>query len=213
MSSSEGALRQEMSELCRSLFARGYAHGSAGNVSARIGEHVLVSPTNSCLGRLDPARISKVTLAGEHVGGDKPSKEAPLHLGIYRERPDAGAVVHLHSTYATVLSCLAETNAEDAMAPVTPYLMMRVGRVPMVPYHPPGSDALAEAVRAKAGASRAVLMANHGFVVAGKSFEDTVFNAEELEENAKLLVLMRGQRLRLLSPADIATLEAKFGKG
>ncbi len=147
------------------------------------------------------------------MGGDKASKEAPLHLGIYRERPDAGAVVHLHSTYATVLSCLADTNAEDAMAPITPYLMMRVGRVPMVPYHPPGSDALAEAVRAKAGTHRAVLMANHGFVVAAKTFEDAVFNAEELEENAKLLVLTHGQRLRLLSPADIAALEAKFGKG
>jgi 3-dehydro-4-phosphotetronate decarboxylase len=209
----EGELRREMADLCRSLFERGLAHGSAGNVSACIGDHVLVSPTNSCLGRLDPARISKVMLSGEHVGGDKPSKEAPLHLGIYRERPDAGAVVHLHSTYATVLSCLAETDPDDAMAPITPYLMMRVGRVPMVPYHPPGSDALAEAVRAKAGAHRAVLMANHGFVVAGKSFEDAVFNAEELEENAKLLVLTRGQRLRLLTSADIAALEAKFGKG
>jgi len=209
----EGELRREMADLCRSLFERGLAHGSAGNVSARIGNHILVSPTNSCLGRLDPARISKVTFRGEHVGGDKPSKEAPLHLGIYRERSDAGAVVHLHSTYATVLSCLAETDPDDAMAPITPYLMMRVGRVPMVPYHPPGSDALAEAVREKAGAHRAVLMANHGFVVAGKTFEDAVFNAEELEENAKLLVLTRGQRLRFLTSADIAALEAKFGKG
>jgi ribulose-5-phosphate 4-epimerase/fuculose-1-phosphate aldolase len=209
----EGALRHEMSELCRSLFERGFAHGSAGNVSARIGEHILVSPTNSCLGRLDPARLSKITVGGAHVGGDRPSKEAPLHLGIYSARPDAGAVVHLHSTYATVLSCLAETSAEDAMAPITPYLMMRVGRVPMVPYHPPGSDALADAVRAKAGAHRAVLMANHGFVVAGKTFEDAVFNAEELEENAKLLVLTRGQPLRLLTPGDIAALEQRFGKG
>lgn len=211
--SDEDALRRQMSELCRSLFERGFAHGSAGNVSARIGAHILVSPTNSCLGRLDPARISKVALGGRHVGGDRPSKEAPLHLGIYAVRPDAGAVVHLHSTHATVLSCLAETNPDDAMAPITPYLMMRVGRVPMVPYHPPGSDSLAEAVRAKAGTHRAVLLANHGFVVAGKTFEDAVFNAEELEENAKLLVLTRGQGLRLLTPADIAALEAKFGKG
>ena len=120
--------------------------------------------------------------------------------------------MHLHSTYATVLSCLADTDPQDAMAPITPYLMMRVGRVPMVPYHPPGSDELAEAVRAMAGKNRAVLMANHGFVVAGKTFEDAVFNAEELEENAKLLVLTRGQRLRLLTSADIAALEAKFGK-
>lgn len=210
--SDETAVRREMSELCRSLFERGLAHGSAGNVSARIGEYILVSPTNSCLGRLEPDRIAKVTLGGKHVGGDRPSKEAPLHLGIYATRSDVGAVVHLHSTYATILSCLAETNPDDAMAPITPYLMMRVGRVPMVPYHPPGSDALAEAVRDKAGAHRAVLMANHGFVVAGKTFEDAVFNAEELEENAKLLVLTRGQPLRLLTPADLAALEAKFGK-
>jgi ribulose-5-phosphate 4-epimerase/fuculose-1-phosphate aldolase len=209
----EEALRREMAQLCRSLFERGYAHGSAGNVSARIGEHILVSPTNSCLGRLDPARISKVPLAGAHIGGDRPSKEASLHLGIYAVRPDVGAVVHLHSTYATVLSCLAETDVVDAMAPITPYLMMRVGRVPMVPYHPPGSGALAHAVRAKARQHRAVLMANHGFVVAGKTFEDAVFNAEELEENAKLLVLTRGHPLRLLSAADLADLEQKFGKG
>jgi L-ribulose-5-phosphate 4-epimerase len=208
----EAELRDQVVDLCRSLFERGLAHGSAGNVSARLENHVLVSPTNSCLGRLNPRQLSKVTLKGKHIAGDKPSKEAPLHLGIYRERPDAGAVVHLHSTYATVLSCLADTNAEDAMAPITPYLMMRVGRVPMVPYHLPGSDELAEAVRAKAAAHRAVLMANHGFVVAGRTFEDAVFNAEELEENAKLLVLTRGQRLRLLTPADIAALEAKFGK-
>jgi ribulose-5-phosphate 4-epimerase/fuculose-1-phosphate aldolase len=127
-------------------------------------------------------------------------------------RPDAGAIVHLHSTYATILSCLADTNAEDAMAPITPYLMMRVGRVPMVPYHPPGSDALADAVRERTVAHRAVLMSNHGFVVAGKTFEDAVFIAEELEENAKLLVLTRGQRLRHLTADDIAALEARFGK-
>jgi len=208
----EAALRQQIALLCRSLYERGLAHGSAGNVSARLGEHVLVSPTNSCLGRLDPARLSRLTLAGAHAGGDKPSKEAPLHLGIYAERPDAGAVVHLHSTCATLLSCLADTDPENALPPVTPYLMMRVGRVPMVPYHPPGSDELAAAVRARARAHRAILMANHGFVVAGRTFEDAVFNAEELEENARLLVLARGAPLRLLAAADIAALEARFGK-
>jgi ribulose-5-phosphate 4-epimerase/fuculose-1-phosphate aldolase len=195
------------------LFERGYAHGSAGNVSARIGEHVLMSPTNSCLGRLDPARLSRITLGGAHIDRDKPSKEASLHLGVYRERPDAGAVVHLHSTYATVLSCLSDTDAEDVLAPITPYLMMRVGRVPMVPYHMPGSDALATAVRAKAGVNRAVLMANHGFVVAGQTFEDAVFNAEELEESAKLLILTHGQRLRLLTPSDLTALAARFDEG
>jgi ribulose-5-phosphate 4-epimerase/fuculose-1-phosphate aldolase len=208
----ESALRRQMAELCESLFARGLAHGSAGNVSARLGDHVLVSPTNSCLGRLDPARLAKLTRAGEHVGGDKPSKEAPLHLGIYDTRADAGAVVHLHSTYATILSSLADTDPDNALPPITPYLAMRVGRVPMVPYHPPGSEALAEAVRAKAGTSRAVLMANHGFAVVGKTFEDAVFNAEELEESAKLIVLTRGQRLRPLTSHEIAELEARFGK-
>jgi 3-dehydro-4-phosphotetronate decarboxylase len=205
----ESALRAEIVELCRSLFQRGYVHGTAGNVSARIGQAVLMSPTRSSLGRLSPEALSVMTVEGAHVGGPPPTKEAALHLGIYRERRDAGAVVHLHSTFSTALSCLAQTDRDDALPPITPYLLMRVGQVPLVPYYPPGSDALAEAVRDKAREHRAVLMANHGFVVAGSTFADAVANAEEFEENAKLLMLTRGQPINLLGAADIAALHAK----
>jgi ribulose-5-phosphate 4-epimerase/fuculose-1-phosphate aldolase len=211
--SGEAELRAEIVALCRSLFERGLAHGSAGNVSARAGGNILMSPTKSSLGRLSAETLSLVTPEGRHIGGAAPTKEAALHLGIYAERPDAQAVVHLHSTYATVLSCLAETDPDDALPPLTPYLVMRVGRVPLVPYFPPGSDALAAAVREKTRSHRAVLMANHGFAVAGSSFADAVANAEELEENAKLLVLTRGQPLRLLPPEAVAALLATSREG
>ena len=207
----EIALRERMAHLSRSLFERGYAHGSAGNISARLDDGVLVSPTNSSMGRLEPERISKLSFSGVHLSGDKPSKEAGLHLGVLRARPDAGAAVHLHSIHATILSCLADTNPENALAPITPYLIMRVGRVPMVPYFMPGSQELADAVAEKALEHRAVLMANHGFVVVGRSFEDAVMNAEEFEENAKLLVMTRGLPVNLLKNADIAALKEKFG--
>ncbi len=205
-------LRETMAKLARSLFERGYSHGSAGNLSARLEDAVLVSPTNSSMGRLVPERLSKLNFDGTHLGGDAPSKEASLHLGMLRARPEAGAVVHLHSTYATILSCLAETDPEDALPPITPYLIMRVGRVPMVPYFAPGSLELADAVSEKAREHRAVLMANHGFVVTGRTFEDAVMNAEEFEENAKLLVLMRGSSVNLLSEEQISALTAKFSK-
>lgn len=205
-------LRETMAKLATSLFERGYSHGSAGNLSARLEDAVLVSPTNSSMGRLVPERLSKLNFDGTHLGGDAPSKEASLHLGMLRARPEAGAVVHLHSTYATILSCLAETDPEDALPPITPYLIMRVGRVPMVPYFAPGSLELADAVSEKAREHRAVLMANHGFVVTGRTFEDAVMNAEEFEENAKLLVLMRGSSVNLLSEKQISALTAKFSK-
>ena len=205
-------LRETMATLAKSLFERGYSHGSAGNLSARLEDSVLVSPTNSSMGRLIPERLSKVNFDGAHLGGDAPSKEASLHLGVLRAQAEAGAVVHLHSTYATILSCLANTDPEDALPPITPYLIMRVGRVPMVPYYAPGSAELADAVSEKARDHRAVLMANHGFVVTGRTFEDAVMNAEEFEENAKLLVLMRGSSVNLLSEEHISALKAKFTK-
>lgn len=208
----ETALRREITTLSRSLFERGFAHGSAGNVSARIGDRVLMSPTNSSLGRLDPERLSLVDTDGRYVSGDRPTKEAALHLGIYRQRPAARAIVHLHSTYSTLLSCLTDTDPEDAIPPITPYLVMRVGRVPMVPYFPPGSDALAAAVAARAEAHAGILMANHGFTVAAGSFEDAVNTAEEFEESAKLVVLARGAGLCPLDAGAVAALIARFGK-
>jgi 3-dehydro-4-phosphotetronate decarboxylase len=209
--SAEADIRDTMVRLSRSLFERGYAHGSAGNISARIEDGVLVSPTNSSMGRLTAETLSKLGPDGAHLSGDKPSKEAGLHLGVLAARPDAGAVVHLHSTYATLLSCLADTDPADAMPPITPYLVMRVGRVPMVPYFAPGSEALAQAVSEAAIKARAVLMANHGFVVTGRTFEDAVMNAEEFEENAKLLFLSRNAKPRLLESGQIAELMRTFG--
>jgi ribulose-5-phosphate 4-epimerase/fuculose-1-phosphate aldolase len=209
--SAEADIREAMVRLSRSLFDRGYAHGSAGNISARVEDGVLVSPTNSSMGRLTAETLSKLAPDGTHLSGGKPSKEAGLHLGVLAARPEAGAVVHLHSTYATLLSCLSDTDPADAMPPITPYLVMRVGRVPMVPYFAPGSDALAAAVSEKARDHRAVLMANHGFVVTGRSFEDAVMNAEEFEENARLLFLTRDMSRRLLDNVQLGELLRKFG--
>jgi 3-dehydro-4-phosphotetronate decarboxylase len=209
--SEEITLRETMVALSRSLFERGYAHGSAGNISARLEDGILVSPTNSSMGRLEAERLSKLGPDGAHLNGDPPSKEAGLHMGVLAARMEAGAAVHLHATFATLLSCLADTDPNDALPPITPYLVMRVGRVPMVPYFAPGSAELARAVAEKAREHRAVLMANHGFVVTGRTFEEAVMNAEEFEENAKLLVMTRGLPVNLLNQSQISTLTAKFG--
>ena len=206
----EGRLRETMAMFGQSLYARGYAHGSSGNLSARLPDGLLVSPTNSCLGRLDPARISKLDAAGNHVSGDKPSKEEFLHLAMYQERPGARGIVHLHCTHCVALACLCHEDEADVLPPITAYYVMRIGRLPLVPYYKPGDRALAEAVRAKAKQHHAVLLANHGPVVAGSSLEDAVYNAEELEETAKLFLLLEGRATRYLDAAQIAELQAAF---
>jgi len=193
-----------------SLYTRGYAHGSSGNLSARLPDGLLVTPTNSCLGRLDPARISKVDATGKHVAGDPPSKEAFLHLAMYQERPGAKGIVHLHCTHCVAVSCLCHDNADDVLPPITAYYVMRIRRLPLVPYFRPGDRALADAVREKAKKHDAVLLANHGPVVAGKSLEDAVYNAEEMEETAKLFLLLSGRATRMLDATQIADLEAHF---
>ncbi len=194
----------------RSLFERGLTVGSSGNMSVRAGDGFLVTPTNSCLGFLDAARLSKLDADWKHVSGDPPTKELPLHRAFYEGRPQAAAVVHLHSTFATALSCLADVDPEDAIAPITPYVVMRVGRVPVLPYTMPGSAEVAPHVSARAGEHAAMLLSNHGPVVAGLSLESAVFAAEELEETAKLLVLTRGLKVRHLDTAEIKALNAKF---
>ncbi len=202
----ETALRDEICRLARSLFERGLTVGSSGNLSARLPDGFLMTPTNSCLGFLDPDRLSKLDRSGAHVAGDPPTKEVPLHMAFYGARPAAGGVVHLHSTYATALSCLADTDPEDAIPPITPYVVMRVGRVPLVPYTRPGSTAAAPLIAARAAGAAAVLLANHGPVVSAKSFRDAVFAAEELEETARLVLITRGMPVRRLTPAQIAEL-------
>jgi ribulose-5-phosphate 4-epimerase/fuculose-1-phosphate aldolase len=206
----EQKLREALVERGRSLFDRGYAHGSSGNLSVRVDDGILVTPTGSSLGRLDPARIAKVDANGVHVTGDPPSKEAFLHLAMYAERPRANAIVHLHCTCAVAVSCLTHADPRNVLPPLTAYHVMRVGTLPLVPYFRPGDRALAEAVRRVAAKHRAVLLANHGPVVSGKSLDDAVDSAEELEQTAKLALLLGERPVSLLTPGEIADLETAF---
>jgi 3-dehydro-4-phosphotetronate decarboxylase len=194
----------------RSLFDRGFTVGSSGNISCRVPGGFLVTPTNSCLGRLDAARISLLDENWRYVSGDRPSKELPLHGVMYETRPETQAVVHLHSTYATALSLLPDIDAQDALPPITPYAVMRVGKLALVPYTTPGADSVIAHIRALAGKHKAVLLANHGPVVADRSLDDAVYACEELEETAKLVVITRGMNPRMLSAADVNDLVKTF---
>lgn len=206
----ESQLRDWICRHGEALYARGLAHGSSGNISARLADGILVTPTNSCLGRLDPARIAKVAGDGTHLSGDKPSKEAFLHLAMYEERAASQAIVHLHSTHCVAVSCLCHDDVDDILPPITAYYVMRVRKLPLVSYFAPGDRALAEAVRAKAGKHHAMLLANHGPVVAGTSLDDAVYTMEELEETAKLFLLLHGRSTRYLDRAQIIDLERRF---
>lgn len=208
----EHETRVLLSELAASLYARGFSVGSAGNISVRLADGYLMTPTNSSLGRLDPDRLSKLDMDFQHVGGDKPSKEVFMHRAFYQARKDAGAVVHLHSTQATAVSCLPDVNPANPIPPLTPYFVMRVGRhMPIIPYYRPGDPAMEPAIHAAAKDARAVLLANHGPVVSGRTLIDAVYAAEELEEAAKLFVLLRGQSPRLLSAEQVDDLLETFG--
>ena len=206
----ETRLRDQMAEFGRSLFQRGYGCGSSGNISVRLDDGILVTPTNSCLGLLDPERIAKVDSSGRHLAGDKPSKEAFLHLALYEERPEETAVVHLHATHSVAVSCLEGLDPENVLPPITAYYVMRIGQLPLIPYYRPGDMALAEAVRAAAKTHKAMLLANHGPVVSARSLEAAVYGAEELEETAKLFLLLGDRRYRCLDADQLAELEAAF---
>jgi ribulose-5-phosphate 4-epimerase/fuculose-1-phosphate aldolase len=207
---SEQAIRDNLVKWGKSLFERGLTAGSSGNMSARIDDGFLFTPTNSCLGFLDADRLSKLDVSGKHVSGDAPTKELPLHFGFYGQRPTARAVVHLHSTYATALSCLSDVDPADAIPPITPYVVMRVGQVPVVPYTRPGSEAVKPLIDALAARHPAVLLENHGPVVAGASLDAAVFAIEELEEAAKLAIALRGMNVRHLDASAIAELNQHF---
>jgi ribulose-5-phosphate 4-epimerase/fuculose-1-phosphate aldolase len=201
-----------LSELAASLFARGFSVGSAGNISVRLPDGYLMTPTNSSLGRLDPERLSKLDPDFRHVSGDKPSKEVFMHRAFYQARRDAGAVVHLHSTQATAVSCLPDVDRSNPIPPLTPYFVMRVGRrMPIIPYYRPGDPAMEPAIGKAAKDARAVLLANHGPVVAGRTLTDAVYAAEELEEAAKLFLMLHRQSPRLLSSAQVDDLLSTFG--
>jgi len=207
---SEATLRERICAVGRSLFERGLTAGSSGNLSARLDDGYLLTPTGSSLGALDPARLSKLDPEGRTIAGDPPSKEAFLHRALYVARPKAGAVVHLHSTHAAAVSCLDGLDPAECLPPLTPYFVMKIGRLPLVPYHRPGDPHLGEVVRGLAARSAAVLLANHGPVVSGASLDDAVNAAEELEETAKLFLLLRGQPVRALTPDQIRELAAVF---
>ncbi len=206
----ETEARQTIARLAQSLFARGYTVGSSGNISARLDDGILITPTNSCFGFLDPARISKLDSEGRHVAGDPPSKEIFLHRAFYETRKDARAVVHLHSTHATALSCLPDIDPDDCIPPLTPYVVMRVGRVKLVPYVRPGDPAMGDLIRKLDGRYAAVLLANHGPVVSGKDIESAVYASEELEETARLVLLLRGQNARRLTDNQVDDLVRVF---
>lgn len=207
----ESKLRETIAILAKSLFDRGFSVGSAGNISAAVEDGILMTPTNSCLGFLDPANISKLDRGGRHLSGDKPSKEVFLHRAFYESRPQTGAVVHLHSTFATALSCLRDVDPDDCIPPLTPYVVMRVGAVKLLPYVRPGDERTGDMIRDLGGRYGAVLLANHGPVVTGKDIVSAVHAAEELEETAKLLILLRAAPSRLLSLENVAELRAVFG--
>lgn len=211
MSSEETRTRDGIARFGDLLYRRGYAHGSTGNISARLDDgSVLVTPTNSCLGLLDPASLSRLDSSGRHLAGDPPSKESFLHLAMYAERPSARAIVHLHCTHAVALSCRCHEDPGNVLPPLTAYHVMRVGRLPLVPYHRPGDTRLAEAVRAVARDHHCVLLANHGPVVAGRTLADAVFSAEELEETARLVFLLEERPTKPLDAEQVAELHAAF---
>lgn len=206
----EQATRDTLVRLSKSLFDRGFSVGSAGNISVALPDGFLMTPTNSSLGFLDADRISKLDKNWDHVSGDKPSKEVFLHRAFYETRPQAGAVVHLHSTYATALSCLADTDPDDCVPPLTPYVVMRVGTVKLVPYTHPGDPIGGDAIRALDGKYAAILLENHGPVVSAKDLTSAVYAAEELEETAKLIVTLQNQKVKHLPAGKVAELKAKF---
>ncbi|MCA0434618.1 MAG: aldolase [Proteobacteria bacterium] len=206
----EAQARDLICEIGRSMFERRLTFGSSGNISLRIDDGWLMTPTGSSLGRLDPARLSKIDDAGKLIAGDAPTKESFLHLAMYRERPKAGAVVHLHSTHSVAVSCLDHIDHEDVLPPITAYYVMRVGKLPLVPYFAPGDQALGAAVGRVAAKHAAMLLANHGPVVSGSSLNAAVDAIEELEETARLYLLLHGRPTRYLNDEQIADLKRRF---
>lgn len=204
-------LREHMCLLAKSMFDRGLTHGSTGNISARTSDGgLLVSPTGSSFGRLDPAALSRFDAQGQHVSGGKPTKEMPLHSAFYETRARAGAVVHLHSCHAVALSMMPGINEDDFLPPLTPYGIMQLGRVKLLPFFLPGDPAMGQAVRGLAGKRSAVMLANHGPVVAGKDVEAACNAIEELEATAKLALMTHGLHPRHLAAAQIQDLVTTF---
>src|SRR3984893_16745082 len=208
----ETKLRDEICRFGRSLFERGLTPGSSGNLIFRLDDGGwLVTPTNSSLGFLDPARLLRLNAQLRLVSGDAPTKEIPLHAALYESRSSSRAIVHLHSTHSVAVSMLPEVDPRAALPPMTAYYLMRAGQTALIPYYRPGDPAVADAIRGLAGQYSTVLLANHGPVVAGETLEAAVFATEELEETAKLYLLLRGLNPRFLTPQQVADLSSAFG--
>ena len=188
--------------MAKSLFDRGLTFGSSGNISVRTGEGWLMTPTGCSMGNIDPNSISKLDKKGNLISGDPPTKESFLHLAMYEKRPQDSAVVHLHSTHSVAVSCLEGINPENVLPQITAYYVMRIGILPLIPYFPPGDLKLANVVREMASKHHAVLLANHGPVVSGKSLKDAVYATEELEETAKLFLLLQGHKTKYLNSIE-----------
>ena len=207
---SENSDRDSICRLAKSLFDRGLTIGSSGNISVRLADGWLMTPTGSSMGNLDPNEISKLDVNGKLISGKSPTKESFLHIAMYDERPDSGAVVHLHSTHSVAVSCLAGIDKKNVLPPITAYYVMKIGKLPLVPYFPPGDINLAKAVKEMASNHHAVLLANHGPVVAGKTLEDAVYAIEELEETARLFLLLRNMKTQYLNEKQVKTLEELY---
>ena len=204
-------LREQICMLAKSMFDRGLTGGSTGNISARTSDGgLLVSPTGTSFGRLDPARLSHFDATGTLIDGDPPTKEMPLHSAFYDTRSSAGAVVHLHSCHAVALSMMPDLDADNFLPPLTPYAIMKLGKVALLPFFRPGDPMMGAAVRGLAGKRSAVMLANHGPVVAGKDVEAACNAIEELEDTARLAYLMRGVNARMLNPAQITDIVTHF---
>lgn len=207
--SEEAKLREEICLLAKSMFDRGLTCGASGNISARLSDGtLLMTPTGSSMGFLDPARISRLDENLQLISGDRPTKEIPLHTAFYETRTGTGAVVHLHSTHSVALSMLPETDPDNVLPPLTPYSIMRLGKVKLLPFFLPGDAAMGDAVRGLAGKRSAVLLANHGPVVAGKDLWAATYAMEELEETAKLALLTQGKHPRMLTAENVAAVRA-----
>lgn len=207
--SADAHLREQLCLLGRSLFERGLTHGSTGNLSVRVEHEWLMTPTGSNLGALNPARLSRIDSEGRWIDGDPPTKEHFLHRAMYVQRPRSNAVVHLHSPHSVAVSVLADVNHDDVLPPLTAYYAMRVGSLPLVPYFAPGDLKLAEAVESFASRHHALLLANHGPVVAGSSLSAAADAIEELEATARLFLLLQGRPVRPLTPEQVAELRGR----
>jgi ribulose-5-phosphate 4-epimerase/fuculose-1-phosphate aldolase len=210
MGPEEMRLREQIVRIGQSIFTRGLSSGSSGNISVRLDDGWLLTPTDSCLGELDPAELAKLDQDGRHLSGSTPSKELFLHEAVYAGRAAAKAIIHLHSTYSVAVSCLEGLDPENCLPPLTPYFVMKVGRLPLVPYSRPGDPKLAGTIRRLVAKHRAVLLANHGPLVSGASLNAALYACEELEETAKLFLVLRGSPARPLDDAQLDELRQVF---